>query len=120
MTTLRQGSRFSEVHLIDELVRLAFAGDAPDLLDMGTRSRLASVANAATAVARTGETPESRPDLRVALAAMHLQWFAAEDEGRTEEPTEHKIQKAREDGKVAKSPRSVESNILRYYSAVAQ
>ena len=34
---------------------------------------------------------------------MHLQWFAADDEGRTEEPTEHKIRKAREDGKVAKS-----------------
>jgi flagellar biosynthetic protein FlhB len=34
---------------------------------------------------------------------IHLQWFAAEDEGRTEEPTEHKLRKAREDGKVAKS-----------------
>jgi flagellar biosynthesis protein FlhB len=32
-----------------------------------------------------------------------LNWFAAEDEGRTEDPTEHKIRKAREDGKVAKS-----------------
>ncbi|MDR1144312.1 MAG: flagellar biosynthesis protein FlhB, partial [Spirochaetaceae bacterium] len=31
------------------------------------------------------------------------QWFAAEDEGRTEEPTEYKIRKAREDGRVAKS-----------------
>jgi flagellar biosynthetic protein FlhB len=38
------------------------------------------------------------------LAKMHLQWFAAEDEGRTEDPTEYKIRKAREDGKVAKSP----------------
>ena len=37
------------------------------------------------------------------LRAMHLQWFAAEDEGRTEEPTEHKIEKARAEGKVAKS-----------------
>ncbi len=37
------------------------------------------------------------------LAHMHLQWFAAEDEGRTEDPTEHKLRKAREDGKVAKS-----------------
>ncbi|MFP3958570.1 MAG: flagellar biosynthesis protein FlhB, partial [Spirochaetaceae bacterium] len=38
------------------------------------------------------------------LAAVHLQWFAApEDEGRTEEPTEHKIRKSREEGKVAKS-----------------
>ena len=34
---------------------------------------------------------------------IHLGWFAAEDEGRTEDPTEHKIRKAREDGKVAKS-----------------
>jgi len=34
---------------------------------------------------------------------MHLQWFAAEDEGRTEEPTERKIRRAREEGKVAKS-----------------
>jgi flagellar biosynthesis protein FlhB len=34
---------------------------------------------------------------------MHLQWFAAEDEGRTEDPTEYKIKKAREEGKVAKS-----------------
>lgn len=37
------------------------------------------------------------------LFQMDLQWFAADDEGRTEEPTEHKIRKAREDGKVAKS-----------------
>jgi len=34
---------------------------------------------------------------------IHLQWFAAEDEGRTEDPTERKIRKAREEGKVAKS-----------------
>ncbi len=34
---------------------------------------------------------------------VHLQWFAAEDEGRTEEPSEHKLKKAREEGKVAKS-----------------
>jgi flagellar biosynthetic protein FlhB len=34
---------------------------------------------------------------------IHLQWFAAEDEGRTEEPSEHKLRKAREEGKVAKS-----------------
>lgn len=47
--------------------------------------------------------PASEP-LAEQLAAMHLQWFAAEDEGRTEDPTEHKIRKAREEGKVAKSP----------------
>ncbi len=34
---------------------------------------------------------------------FHLQWFAPEDEGRTEDPTERKIRKAREEGKVAKS-----------------
>jgi flagellar biosynthetic protein FlhB len=34
---------------------------------------------------------------------VHLQWFAAEDEGRTEEPSEHKLRKAREEGRVAKS-----------------
>jgi flagellar biosynthetic protein FlhB len=34
---------------------------------------------------------------------IHLQWFAAEDEGRTEDPTEYKIRKAREEGRVAKS-----------------
>ncbi len=33
-----------------------------------------------------------------------LQWFAsAEEEGRTEEPSEHKLRKAREEGRVAKS-----------------
>ncbi|MHB9295622.1 putative flagellar biosynthesis protein FlhB [Pillotina sp. SPG140] len=35
---------------------------------------------------------------------IDLQWFAAEDEGRTEEPTEYKIRKTREEeGRVAKS-----------------
>ncbi|MDR2143965.1 MAG: flagellar biosynthesis protein FlhB [Treponema sp.] len=34
---------------------------------------------------------------------MDLQWFAAEDEGRTEEASEYKIRKAREEGRVAKS-----------------
>ncbi len=37
------------------------------------------------------------------LDSVHLQWFAAEDEGRTEDPTEQKIRKSREEGKVAKS-----------------
>lgn len=36
-------------------------------------------------------------------ARIDLQWFAAEDEGRTEEPSEYKIKKAREEGRVAKS-----------------
>jgi flagellar biosynthetic protein FlhB len=34
---------------------------------------------------------------------IDLQWFAAEDEGRTFEPTETTIRKAREEGRVAKS-----------------
>jgi flagellar biosynthetic protein FlhB len=34
---------------------------------------------------------------------IHLQWFAAEDEGRTEEATEYRIKKAREEGRVSKS-----------------
>jgi flagellar biosynthesis protein FlhB len=59
------------------------------------------------------EEAYSRKLLRVVSAAaaagerapweITLTWFAAEDEGRTEDPTEHKIRKAREDGKVAKS-----------------
>jgi len=43
---------------------------------------------------------------------IHLQWFAAEDEGRTEEPTEQKIRKAREDGKVAKSSEFTSALVL--------
>ncbi len=35
--------------------------------------------------------------------SMDLQWFAAEDEGRTEDPTEFKLRKAREEGRVPKS-----------------
>lgn len=45
--------------------------------------------------------PPSRP-VR-SPADIHLQWFAAEDEGRTEEPSEYKLRKAREEGKVVKS-----------------
>ena len=38
------------------------------------------------------------------LPKIHLQWFAsAEDEGRTEEPSEHKLRKAREEGRIPKS-----------------
>ncbi len=43
---------------------------------------------------------QTLPDTRF---AWDLQRFAAEDEGRTEDPTEAKIRKAREEGKVAKS-----------------
>jgi flagellar biosynthesis protein FlhB len=47
---------------------------------------------------------ESSPLLRTQNPGdIHLQWFAAEDEGRTEEPSELKLRKAREEGRVAKS-----------------
>ncbi|MFW6313007.1 MAG: EscU/YscU/HrcU family type III secretion system export apparatus switch protein, partial [Spirochaetota bacterium] len=58
------------------------------------------------------ETSADSETLTDVLASLHLQWFAAEDEGRTEEPTEHKIQKAREDGKVARSQDVTGSVIL--------
>ena len=38
------------------------------------------------------------------LSLVHLQWFAPEDEGKTEEPTEYRLRKEREEGRVAKSP----------------
>jgi flagellar biosynthesis protein FlhB len=39
------------------------------------------------------------------LVPIHLQWFSdnADEEGRTEQPTEHKIQRLREEGQVSKS-----------------
>jgi flagellar biosynthetic protein FlhB len=43
---------------------------------------------------------------------MDLQWFAAEDEGRTEDPTEYKIRKAREEGRVAKSQEFIGALVL--------
>jgi flagellar biosynthetic protein FlhB len=48
----------------------------------------------------------------VTLFDVSLQWFAAEDEGRTEEPSEHKIRKAREEGKVARSGEVSSSLVL--------
>ncbi|MDR2136637.1 MAG: flagellar biosynthesis protein FlhB [Treponema sp.] len=45
--------------------------------------------------------------------AIDLQWFAAEDEGRTEEPSELKIRRAREEeGRVAKSQELVGALVL--------
>jgi flagellar biosynthetic protein FlhB len=52
--------------------------------------------------AAQGESLAAQGEL-MAARAIDLQWFAAEDEGRTEEPSEYKIQKAREEGRVAKS-----------------
>ena len=43
---------------------------------------------------------------------IDLQWFAAEDEGRTEEPSEYKLRKAREEGRVAKSPEIASSLVM--------
>ncbi|MDR3312767.1 MAG: flagellar biosynthesis protein FlhB [Spirochaetaceae bacterium] len=42
-------------------------------------------------------------DRKLPLLFIDLQWFAAEDEGRTEDPTEYKLRKAREEGRVPKS-----------------
>lgn len=38
------------------------------------------------------------------LAHVHLQWFAPEDEGKTEDASEYRLRKEREEGRVAKSP----------------
>lgn len=53
-----------------------------------------------------GDTQKKLSQSRAFISAvvrMDLQWFAAEDEGRTEAPTERKLRKAREEGKVARS-----------------
>jgi flagellar biosynthetic protein FlhB len=46
------------------------------------------------------------------FARMDLQWFAAEDEGRTEEPSEYRLRKAREEGRVAKSQELVDAVVI--------
>jgi len=48
-------------------------------------------------------SPLSGDDLYRAALGMDLQWFAAEDEGRTFDPTDTTYRKAREEGRVAKS-----------------
>ncbi|MDR2020753.1 MAG: flagellar biosynthesis protein FlhB [Treponema sp.] len=57
---------------------------------------------------------ETPPSAGSALALfIDLQWFAAEDEGRTEEPSEYKIRKAREEeGRVAKSQELIGALVL--------
>ncbi len=42
-------------------------------------------------------------EAKLSQTFIDLQWFAAEDEGRTEEPTQFKISEARKKGRVAKS-----------------
>jgi flagellar biosynthetic protein FlhB len=51
-------------------------------------------------------------DQAALLGAMDLQWFAAEDEGRTLEPSPYKIRKAREEGRVAKSQELIGALVL--------
>jgi flagellar biosynthetic protein FlhB len=53
-----------------------------------------------------------RPLRFVPPLGIDLQWFAAEDEGRTEDPTEYKIRKAREEGRVAKSQELIGALVL--------
>lgn len=48
---------------------------------------------------------------------VDIQWFAAEDEGRTEEPSEYKLRKAREEGRVARST-ELSSAILLLFSII--
>jgi len=48
----------------------------------------------------------------VDLPFISLQWFAAEDEGRTEDATEQKKKKSREEGKVAKSSELVAALVV--------
>ncbi len=63
-----------------------------------------STARSAYGLGHQTVSDEPLGDLHDVAGRMHLQWFAAEDEGRTEDPTEQKIRKAREEeGKVAKS-----------------
>ena len=58
-------------------------------------------------VLRLIEFPKPQTNLLI-----HLQWFAAEDEGRTEDPSEYKIRKAREEGKVARSAELTSAIVL--------
>ena len=47
---------------------------------------------------------------------IDLQWFAAEDEGRTEEPSEYKLRKAREEGRIPKS-QDLNSSVVFFVTA---
>lgn len=52
------------------------------------------------------------------LQALDLQWFAsAEEEGRTEDATEYKLRKAREEGRVAKS-QEVAGAFVMFFSVI--
>lgn len=61
---------------------------------------------AATQNTRVSVSPHKSSKLAVSepmSLLIDLQWFAAEDEGKTETPSEFKLRKAREEGRVAKS-----------------
>jgi len=57
-------------------------------------------------------------DVLLPLTFIDLQWFAAEDEGRTEEPTQYKISEARKKGRVAKSG-DLNSSIVVFLPVIA-
>jgi flagellar biosynthetic protein FlhB len=60
-----------------------------------------------------GLSPErGRHFPETAAACIDLQWFAAEDEGRTQDPTEVTYRKAREEGRVAKSQDFISALVL--------
>jgi len=71
------------------------AGAAPAASDLRSKAADLGAADLRAAGRRSGAARSP--------ASIDLQWFAAEDEGRTEEPSEYKIRKAREEGRVAKS-----------------
>ena len=73
---------------------------------------LAPVSSPPVSSPRTGVQPAWALSSPATFFDVHLQWFAAEDEGRTEDPTEHKLRKAREDGKVAKSAEFTSTLVL--------
>ncbi len=55
-------------------------------------------------IVRSFEYDAFNPWVKTSASCVDLQWFAsAEEEGRTETPSEHKLRKAREEGRVAKS-----------------
>lgn len=51
------------------------------------------------------------------MSQIDLQWFAAEDEGRTEKPSESKLRKAREEGQVAKSV-ELNGSLVYFFSVI--
>jgi flagellar biosynthetic protein FlhB len=56
--------------------------------------------------------PRRRGFPETVAACIDLQWFAAEDEGRTQDPTEVTYRKAREEGRVAKSQELISALVL--------